>query len=352
MPKIALLPGDGIGPEVIDEAEKVLRLLDAQEGLGLTFERLPYGADYLLRTGESLPAGFIADAGKRFDAILLGAFGDPRVPDHKHVRDILLGLRFGLDLYINLRPCKLFTEALCPLKGRGPADIDFLVYRENTEGAYCDVGGIFKKGTPDEIAVNEDVNTRKGVERILRAAFEAARQRPRKKLTMVDKHNALRHAHDLWKRAFVEVGADYPDVAREHLFVDVAAMEMVRNPARFDVIVTSNLFGDILTDLAAAIVGGLGLAASANVHPGQCSLFEPVHGSAPDIAGKGRANPYAAALTAALMLEHLGRAEVARRLENTVEALVRQGQTTVDLGGRLSTREAGDALCAALALRS
>lgn len=348
MSKIALLPGDGIGPEVIAEAEKVLRLLDRRHGLDLTFETLPYGADYTLQTGQTAPPGFVREAGERFDAILMGALGDPRIPDHRHIRDILLGLRFGLDLYINLRPVKLFTEALCPLKGRTCAEIDFVVFRENTEGAYCDVGGLFKKGTPDEIAINEDVNTRKGVERILRAGFEAARARPRKKLTMVDKHNALRHAHDLWKRAFAEVGTEYPDIAKDHLFVDVAAMEMVRNPGRFDVVVTSNLFGDILTDLAAAIVGGLGLAASANLHPGRCSMFEPVHGSAPDIAGKGRANPYAAALTSALMLDHLGRAEVARTLEAAVERCVREGYTTPDLGGTLSTSQAGEALCAAL----
>jgi 3-isopropylmalate dehydrogenase len=348
MPKIALLAGDGIGPEVIAEAEKVLRVLDRRFALRIELERLPFGAEHTLATGETIPPGFIESAGRTYDAILLGALGDPRLPDHRHIRDILLGIRFGLDLYINLRPVRLYTEALCPLKGRRVEEVDFVVYRENTEGAYCDVGGIFKKGTPDEIAVNEDVNTRRGVERILRAAFEAARARPRKKVTMVDKHNALRHAHDLWRRAFVEVGAGYPDIAREHLFVDVAAMEMVRNPARFDVVVTSNLFGDILTDLAAAISGGLGLAASGNIHPGRCSMFEPVHGSAPDIAGKGRANPFAAALSTALLLDHLGRSDAARALEAAVERCVREGRTTPDLGGALSTRDAGDALCAHL----
>jgi 3-isopropylmalate dehydrogenase len=348
MPRIALLPGDGIGPEVIREAEKVLRFADKEYHLSLTFETLPYGAEHTLRTGETVPSGFFADVAQRFDAILLGAFGDARIPDHRHIRDILLGLRFGLDLYINLRPVKLYTHELCPLRGKTEADIDFVVYRENTEGLYADVGGIFKKGTLEEIAINEDVNTRTGVERILRAAFEAARARPRRKLTMVDKSNALRYAHDLWRRAFAEVGADYPDVQREHLYVDVAAMEMVRAPERFDVIVTCNLFGDILTDLAAALVGGLGLAASANLRPGHCSMFEPVHGSAPDIAGKGRANPCAAVLTSALMLDHLGRGDVGRKLEAAVEACVRARRTTPDLGGELTTAQAGDALRAAL----
>jgi 3-isopropylmalate dehydrogenase len=346
--RIALLPGDGIGPEVIREAEKVLRLADLQYHLGLTFETLPYGAEHTLRTGETIPAGFCADVAGRFDAVLLGAFGDPRITDHRHVRDILLGLRFGLDLYINLRPVKLYNESLCPIKGKKEADIDFVVYRENTEGLYADVGGVFKKGTLEEIAINEDVNTRTGVERILRAAFEAARVRPRRKVTMVDKSNALRYAHDLWRRAFADVGAEYPDVQREHLFVDVAAMEMVRAPERFDVIVTCNLFGDILTDLAAALVGGLGIAASANLRPGCCSMFEPVHGSAPDIAGKNVANPLAAVLSAALMLDHLGRGEVARKLEAAVAECIRAGRVTRDLGGDLTTLQAGDAVRAAL----
>jgi 3-isopropylmalate dehydrogenase len=348
MPRIALLPGDGIGPEVIREAEKVLRVVDAQDRIGITFETLPYGAEHTLRTGETVPPDFCADLARRFDAILLGAFGDPRVPDNRHIRDILLGLRFGLDLYINLRPVRLFAADLCPVKGKREGDVDFLVYRENTEGLYADVGGFFKKGTPDEVAVNEDVNTRKGVERILRAAFAAARGRPRRKLTMVDKSNALRYAHDLWRRTFADLKREIPDVETEHLYVDVAAMEILRNPERFDVIATCNLFGDILTDLAAALVGGLGMSPSGNIHPGRCSMFEPVHGSAPDIAGKGLANPFAAILTAAMMLEFLGRPEAARRVEEAVARCVRAEKRTPDVGGDLGTAEAGDAVLAEL----
>jgi 3-isopropylmalate dehydrogenase len=348
MPRIALLPGDGIGPEVIREAEKVLRAVDDRDGIGLTFETLPYGAEHTLRTGETVPPDFCADLARRFDAILLGAFGDPRVPDNRHIRDILLGLRFGLDLYINLRPVRLLSADLCPIKGKREKDVDFLVYRENTEGLYADVGGFFKKGTPDEVAVNEDVNTRKGVERLLRAAFAAARGRPRRKLTMVDKSNALRYAHDLWRRTFADVKREFPDVETEHLYVDVAAMEILRNPERFDVIATCNLFGDILTDLAAGLVGGLGMSPSGNIHPGRCSMFEPVHGSAPDIAGKGLANPFAAILTAAIMLEFLGRPEAARRVEAAVARCVRAGKGTPDVGGDLGTAEAGDAVLAEL----
>jgi len=252
-----------------------------------------------------------------------------------------LGLRFKLDLYINLRPVRLFDERLTPLKGKTTRDIDMLVFRENTEGLYAGVGGNFKKDTPDEIAINEDVNTRKGVERILRAAFAAARGR-KKSLCMSDKANALTYAHGLWQRTWKEVAAEFPDVKTFHLYVDVAAMEMVRAPERFDVLVTSNMFGDILTDLGAVIAGGLGLAASGNIHPGRCSLFEPVHGSAPDIAGKGVANPIGAILSAAMLLAHLGENDAARRLENAVAQAVAEKQVTRDLGGELSTRQCGE----------
>jgi 3-isopropylmalate dehydrogenase len=278
---------------------------------------------------------------------LIGAKGDARVPDQIVARDVLLGLRFKLDLYINLRPVKLITEALTPLKNRTPADIDMLVFRENTEGLYAGMGGNFKKDTPDEIAINEDVNTRKGVERILRAAFESARQR-RRKLCMADKANALTYAHGLWQRVFKQLKTEYSDIDSSHLYVDVAAMEMVRAPERFDVLVTSNMFGDILTDLGAAIVGGLGLAASGNIHPGRCSLFEPVHGSAPDIAGKGVANPLGAISSMAMMLEHLGEATAAARVQAAVARVVADGAVTRDLGGALSTSACGDLVADAI----
>jgi 3-isopropylmalate dehydrogenase len=336
MKRIAVIPGDGIGIEVTEEALRVLGAL----GLPVETQSFDFGADRWLRERVALPPGAIEDFRDHYDAILFGAVGDPRVPDGAHAREILLALRFKLDLYINLRPVHLFEERLTPLKGKGPADIDMMVFRENTEGLYVAVGGCFKKDTPDEVAINEDLNTRKGVDRILRAAFEYADRRSRRKrLVMADKANALESAHGLWRRAFAAMQKEFPAVQASALYVDVAAMEMVRAPERFDVIVTSNMFGDILTDLGAAIAGGLGLAASGNIHPGRCSLFEPVHGSAPDIAGKGVANPLGSILTLALLLEHIGEAGAAARVERAVRAVVRAGEVTRDLGGNLSTTE-------------
>src|SRR4051794_20117740 len=340
MHKVAVIPGDGIGPEVTDEAVRVLDAVKPLLARPLELRTFDWGAERWLRDGTTLPDGAFEDLRDHYQAILFGALGDPRVPEQVHARDILLGLRFRLDLYINLRPVRVLDERLTPLKGKTKKDIDLLVFRENTEGLYAGVGGNFKKGTPDEIAINEDVNTRKGVERILRAAFDAARGR-RKKLCMSDKANALTFAHGLWQRAWKEVARDYPDVETSHLYVDVAAMEMVRAPERFDVLVTSNMFGDILTDLGAAIVGGLGLAASGNIHPGRCSLFEPVHGSAPDIAGKGIANPLGAISSTAMMLTHLGEERAAQSIERAVESVVKAQQVTKDLGGALSTRQCG-----------
>jgi len=266
------------------------------------------------------------------------------VPDNRHGREILLGLRFKLDLYINLRPVQLFDERLCPLKGKGPKDIDMMVFRENTEGLYVDVGGIFKKGTPDEVAINEDLNTRKGVERIIRAAFEWAVAHGKTRVCMSDKANALRFAHDLWQRVFKQVGAEYPAIQKRHLYVDALAMQLLKKPEEFDVIVTCNLFGDILTDLGAALCGGLGLAASANLNPHSTPMFEPVHGSAPDIAGKGIANPMAAILTSALMLDTLGHAEAAQAVEAAVRAVASKGQLTPDAGGQAGTKQVTDAI--------
>jgi 3-isopropylmalate dehydrogenase len=346
--RIAVLPGDGIGKDVTAEAVKVLEASAERFALPLELVRLPWDADHYLATGQTLPEGALADFRDHYSAILIGAFGDPRVPDMKHAADILLGTRFGLDLYINLRPVKLYEPRLCPLKGKTERDVDFVVFRENTEGAYVGVGGIFKKGTPDEVAVQEEIHTRKGVERILRAAFEYARRQGRPKVTMADKFNVMQHAHDLWQRCFAEVGRDYPEIEAEHQYVDALAMQLVKAPERFEVIVTNNMFGDILTDLGAALQGGLGLAASANLHPGQTSMFEPVHGSAPKHAGTGRANPVAAVLSAGLMLDFLGHGEAAAVVEAAVRQSLAEGQTTAELGGPLTTGQVGDFLARAV----
>lgn len=347
--RIAIIPGDGIGKDVTAEAVKVLEAAGERWRLPLELVSFPWDADRYLASGETLPEGALEDLTSRFSAIFIGAFGDPRVPDMKHAADILLGIRFGLDLYVNFRPIKLYDEALCPLKGKGLADVDFVVFRENTEGAYVNAGGALKRGTPDEVAIQEEINTRKGVERILRAAFEYAVSHHRREVCMVDKSNVMRFGHDLWQRAFAEVATDYPSIETRHLFVDACAMQMVRKPESFDVIVANNMFGDILSDLGAALQGGLGLAASANLHPGRTSMFEPVHGSAPKYAGTGRANPVGAVLTVALMLDELGHPEAAAGVEEAVRESLRDGRTTPDLGGSLTTSQVGDELARALA---
>jgi 3-isopropylmalate dehydrogenase len=344
MPRIAVIAGDGVGAEVTREAVKVLRAVTAA-GPELDVVEWPHGADHYLSTGTTLTDDEFRDLSANYDAILLGAMGDPRVPGNEHARDILLGLRFKLDLYINFRPVRLLHPDLTPLRDKTEKDVDFVIFRENTEGVYVGMGGVFKKGTPDEVAVQEDVNTRKGVERIVRAAFEYARANGLERVTMSDKANAMEHAGGLWRRVFKEVAQEYPDVQSEALYVDMLAMDMVRRPERYRVIVTGNLFGDILSDLGSQLAGGLGLSASGNIHPGRVSLFEPVHGSAPDIAGKGTANPFAAVLTAALMMRHLGHAGAAERMEAAVRRAVHEGQTTPDLGGSLGTAAAGDAVC-------
>jgi len=342
--RVAVVPGDGIGPEVIAEAVRTLELSRDIFGFEISFEHFDWGAEKYLATGVTMPEGALEMLAAEYDAILTGAFGDPRVPDNKHAADILLGMRTGLDLYINLRPIKLIDERLCPLKGRKAEDVDFVVFRENTEGLYVFMGGNFKKGTPEEIAIQEEVNTRRGVERIITAAFEYAREHGRKRVTMSDKSNVLTYGHDLWQRTFKAVAARYPDIAANHFYIDVLTLWMVLDPGRFDVIVTCNLFGDIITDLGAALQGGLGMAASGNIHPGRVSLFEPVHGSAPTVAGKNVANPIAAILTGAMMLEYIGFKEAAKKIEQAVEESVRSGETTQDVGGKLSTTAAGEAI--------
>jgi 3-isopropylmalate dehydrogenase len=342
--RIAVIPGDGIGQEVIPQAVKVIQA----SGAAVELSDFDWGADRYLRDGITVPPDGFAMLARDFDAIFVGAFGDPRVKTNIHAKEILLGMRFKMDLYANVRPVRLLDAALCPLKGIEPKDIDFVVLRENTEGVYTDAGGVFKQGTPDEIATQEDINTRKGVERIIRYAFQYCERHakldgsPRNKVLMCDKSNAMTHAGGLWQRVFREVSGEYPQITAQHMYVDALCMQMVRDPRQFDVIVTNNMFGDIITDLAAGLQGGLGMAASGNIHPGRTSMFEPVHGSAPPIAGKNMANPFGAILTAAMMLVHLGLTKEAEKIEAAVLEAVRQKKTTQDIGGPLGTREAGE----------
>ena len=342
--RIAVIPGDGIGPEVIAEAVKVLTAL----GPAIEVTQFDWGADHYLADGVTVPTDGFAMLSRDFDAILVGAFGDPRVPTNVHAKEILLGMRFKMDLYANVRPVRLLDASLCPLKAVEPKDIDFVVVRENTEGVYVDAGGVFKPGTADEVAVQEDINTRKGVERVIRYAFEYCERHkkydgsPRQRVLMCDKSNAMTYAGGLWQRVFKEVSKEYPQIIAEHMYVDALCTQMVRDPRQFDVIVTNNMFGDIITDLAAGLQGGLGMAASGNIHPGKASMFEPVHGSAPPIAGKNVANPFGAILAAAMMLAHLGFTQDAVKIEAAVLQAVRQKKSTQDIGGGLGTREAGN----------
>lgn len=340
--RIAVIPGDGIGREVVAEAVKVVRAT----GAAVEFTEFDWGANRYLKDATTVPPGAFDMLAREFDAILVGAFGDPRVPTNIHAKEILLGMRFKLDLYANLRPAKLLDASLCPLKSVTPQDVNFVVIRENTEGPYVDAGGVLKQGTPDEVATQEDINTRKGVERIIRFAFDYARQRGRKKVLMADKSNVMTYAGGLWQRTFKEVAADYPEIEPQHMYVDALCMRLICEPRQFEVIVTNNMFGDIITDLAAALQGGLGMAASGNIHPGRTSLFEPVHGSAPPFAGKNVANPIGAILSAALMLEHNGLKVEAERINAAIVQAVRQKKTTQDIGGALGTREAGDWIAA------
>jgi 3-isopropylmalate dehydrogenase len=343
--KVAIIPGDGIGIEVTAEAVKVLTAAADRFGRTLTLEHLPWGAAHYLETGVTLPPGGY-DLLRQFDAVFIGALGDPRVPDNRHARDILLGTRFELDLFVNYRPVKLLHERLCPLKGRGPADVNFVVFRENTEGLYVGVGGRFKAGTEDEVAIQEEINTWKGVNRIVRHAFEYAKARGLTKVCMADKSNAMTDGHALWQRVFRETAPLFPGIEATHYYIDALAMYMVLDPGQFQVIVTNNLFGDIVTDLGATFQGGLGMAASGNIHPGRTSMFEPVHGSAPKFAGRNVANPIGAILSAALMLETLGCADDAAAVEAAVLAAVQAGQGTPDIGGLLGTRETGEWIAA------
>jgi 3-isopropylmalate dehydrogenase len=347
--RIAVIAGDGIGKEVTAEALKIVRRAGEVFGRSFDIEELPWGADYFLETGVTIPPNGYAALRDDFEAIFIGALGDPRVPDNRHARDILLGIRFELDLYVNYRPVKLLDARLCPLKNREPKDVDFAVFRENTEGLYVSVGGRFKAGTEDEIAIQEELNTFKGVNRIVRYAFAFAAARGKTKVCMSDKSNAMQQGHALWQRVFKEVAAEYPGIQATHYYIDALAMYMVLDPGQFEVIVTNNLFGDIVTDLGATFQGGLGMAASGNIHPGKTSMFEPVHGSAPKFAGKNVANPIGAISSAALMLEILGLTQEAAAIDAAVLKAVRENQVTADIGGKLGTREAGDYIAAAIA---
>jgi 3-isopropylmalate dehydrogenase len=345
---IGVIPGDGIGPEVNNEGLKVLAAVAAIEGFQYNQVEYPYSGEHYLRTKELVPDAVI-DEWRSLDAILLGAIGHPEVETGLVERSVILGLRFGLDLYINLRPIKLYAEHLCPLKDKGPDDIDFMVVRENTEGFYSQIGGHLKKGTADEVALVNGVYTWKGCERTCRYAFELARTRSeqggnghRPKVTLVDKANALR-PQDIWTRAFAEVAADFPEIETDHAYVDACCMWMVKNPEWFDVIVTTNMFGDIITDLGSMLQGGMGIAASGNIHPGQTSMFEPIHGSAPKHAGKNVACPLGSIGAVGMMLDFLGESQAAVRIENAVSQLLRSGKIrSADARSGIGTMEMGD----------
>ncbi len=333
-----MLPGDGAGREVVPEAIKVLRAagLDDQ----LSFEEFEVGAGPVLRGEPALSDATFAQV-QQADAILFGAIGDPRVHDVGYAPQVLLRLRFELDLYVNLRPARLYDDRLSPLREESHRAVELVVVRENTEGLYVGMGGRFKRGTPEELAVQEDVNTARGVTRILEYAFARARR----EVCMVDKSNAMQHAGGLWQDAFKAACGRHPGLPARHLYVDAAAMELVRDPTQFEVIVTGNLFGDILSDLTAQLIGGMGIAPSGNLNPESGrGLFEPVHGSAPSLAGKGVVNPVGAILSGAMMVEHLGFGEAAKRIENAVATALRRGECTRDVGGSLGTSEAGDAV--------
>lgn len=347
---IALIPGDGIGVDVVREGRRLLSYYRETKGMPLELWDLDLGADRYLKDGTTFPKEIAAKIRDEASAVLVGALGDPRVPNLEHARDILFGLRFGLDLFANVRPVKALADRLVPLKNRAAKDVDFVVFRENTEGIYVGMGGQFKKGTPDEVAINEDVNTRKGVERIIRAAFAYAKTNGKKTVHMADKSNAMKHAHELWYRCFFEVAKEFPGIEAKHVYVDALCLYLVQDPSPFEVVVTCNLFGDIITDLGAALQGGLGMAGSANVHaPDRVAMFEPVHGSAPPLAGKDLANPIACFLTVGMMLTHLGYPEEETRIERACKRAIEEGKCTKDVGGELGTKAVADYLLAELA---
>jgi 3-isopropylmalate dehydrogenase len=346
--KIAVIAGDGIGPEVVREGLKVLEAVAKQTDLKYEVTHYDFGGERYLKTGEVLPEGALEEL-KEFDTIYLGAVGHPEVPAGVLERGLLLALRFGLDQYVNLRPIKLYPGVWTPIKDKGPEDIDFVVVRENTEDIYVGAGGFVHYGTPDEVATQVAVYTRKGTERIIRYAFELARKRERKKLTLCDKANVLTYGHDLWQRVFKEVGEEYEEVEKDHAYVDATCMWMVRTPEWFDVIVTTNMFGDIITDLGAMIQGGLGVAASGNINPEGVSMFEPIHGSAPKYTGQNKANPLAAICAMQMLLEHVGAEEAAKLADRAIVKVLESGNIgNMSVGQCPPTSEVGDMVAGAV----
>jgi 3-isopropylmalate dehydrogenase len=338
-----VLPGDGNGEEVVREALRVLEAVSAVTGFKYKLETYPFGADHFLKTGEGFPDSALREM-RDHSAILMGAIGDPRIETGLLERAIIAGIRFGLDLYVNLRPIKLYAEHLCPLKAVTIDQLDMVIVRENTEGAYVGLGGIMKRGTSNEVAVCDMVWTRAGTERVIRYAYDLARRRGKeKRLTLVDKANAIRPM-DLWTRVFGEVGREYPDIKTDHAYIDAACMWMVKNPDWFDVVVTDNLFGDIITDLGAMLQGGLGIAASGNIHPGKVSMFEPIHGSAPKYKGKNVACPVACVMAVQMMLDYLGDHEGATLVENAVANALRTKKIASLQAGEVPTDRCGEIL--------
>ncbi|MFQ5453464.1 MAG: 3-isopropylmalate dehydrogenase [Candidatus Zixiibacteriota bacterium] len=342
MYKIAVVGGDGVGPEVIREALKILKKSSELYNFKYETTAFPFGSEHYLKTGELMPDSVYSEY-RDHDAILLGAIGDPRVEVGLVERAVIAGIRFNLDLYINLRPIKLYSESLCPLKGKKCSDVDMIVVRENTEDVYTGIGGIMKKDTPDEVAIANMIFTRKGCEQAVRYAFEQAQLRKKDmKVTLVDKANAIR-AQDIWTRTLEEVGREYPDITFDHAYIDAACMWLVKNPEWFDVVVTTNLFGDIFTDLGAMIQGGMGIAASGNIHPGKVSMFEPIHGSAPKYKNKNVASPIAAIMAVQMMLDFLGEKKAADNIETTVARLLASGRIkSLDAKSGISTVEMGN----------
>ncbi len=348
--RIAVIKGDGIGPEVVEQALRVLEVLRRERGVDVELWELPLGAELYLKDGTTFPSELRDEVKRTCSAVLLGAVGDPRVPSGEHAHDILMGMRNAWDLYANVRPVRALTDGLVPLKGKARADVDMVIYRENTEGQYVAAGSERGRGAPDEIAMSREVHTRRGVERLLRAAFEHARRHARP-LLMTDKSNAI-PAQSIWRRVLGELAQEFADVPTEHLYVDALAARLIQAPERHGVIAGSNLFGDILADLCAALAGGLGLAPSANLHPavaGHIGLFEPVHGSAPDIAGRAIANPLGAIRSLGLLLDHLGYPAEAERIEGASAEVLRLGRCTADVGGVLGCQAAGSAFLEVLA---
>ena len=349
MYNIAVIPGDGTGPEVVREGLKVLRAVSEKLGFEYELTEYDFGGDRYLRTGDILPKEALEEL-RHYDAIYLGAIGHPDCPPGLLEKGILLTMRFELDLYINLRPVKLYPGVDCPLKDKGPEDIDFVVVRENTEDLYVGAGGVYKKGTPDEIAIQESINTRKGVERCVRYAFNVARERNKQnKVTLCAKTNVLTYAHDLWERVFYEVAEEYEDITADYAHVDATCMWMVKNPEWFDVIVTTNMFGDIITDLGAMIQGGMGIAAGGNINPNGVSMFEPIGGSAPKYTNQNVINPIAAIASCQLMLDHLGEKEAAQAIEKAIIHVVSEKMKSMDAGKMgYGTDEVGDLIVDAI----